>query len=366
MMKRNFIQLFAIVFALSFLFSCQNEEIPSSDDKGVKNIIFLIGDGMGVTQVYAAMDHAENSLIMEKAEFAGLSKTNSISHKITDSAAGGTALATGTKTANGVIGQDTAGNVLKNIVEYAEDYGLSTGLVSTSSITHATPASFIAHEKSRNNYEAIAADFLATDIEVFIGGGWNHFASREDGQNLVESLEQKGYSVVRTIEEVEASEADKLAGLLAEGHLPPAAEGRGDMLPIATNKALDILSRSEEGFFLMVEGSQIDWGGHANDIDYVVSETIDFDNAVRVAVDFAKNNPGTLVVVTSDHETGGLTMPSMEDDYTVTAPHFATGGHSAVMVPVFSYGEGAEHFSGILDNTDFFPIFMELYGFAEN
>lgn len=365
-MKRIFIQLIAIIFVLSFVFSCQNAEEPSSDETKVKNIIFLIGDGMGVTQLHAAIERADEKLAMEIAEYVGLSKTNSLTNKITDSAAGGTALATGTKTANGVIGQDTSGNVLKTVLEYAEDYGLSTGLVSTSSITHATPASFIAHDSSRNNYEAIAADFLDTEIEVFIGGGWNHFASREDGQNLVESLEEKGYSVVRTIEEVEASQADRLAGLLAEGHLPPAAEGRGDMLPLATAKALDILSRNEEGFFLMVEGSQIDWGGHANDIDYVVSETIDFDNAVRVAVDFAKNNHGTLVVVTSDHETGGLTLPSMEGDYTVTAPHFATGGHSAVMVPIFSYGEGAEHFSGILDNTDFFPRFMKLYGFADN
>ncbi len=365
-MKKNFIQLFVIVFALSFLFSCKNAEGPSSDETGVKNIIFLIGDGMGVAQVHAAIEHADEKLAMEIAEYVGLSKTNSLTHKITDSAAGGTALATGTKTANGVIGQDTTGNVLKTVLEYAEDYGLSTGLVSTSSITHATPASFIAHEESRNNYEAIAADFLDTEIEVFIGGGWNHFASREDGQNLVELLEEKGYSVVRTIEEVEASQADKLAGLLDEGHLPPAAEGRGDMLPLATGKALDILSRNEDGFFLMVEGSQIDWGGHANDIDYVVSETIDFDNAVRVAVDFAKNNPRTLVVVTSDHETGGLNLLSMEGDYHFTAPDFATGGHSAVMVPVFSYGEGAEHFSGIMDNTDFFSRFMKLYGFTDN
>ncbi|MFW5645307.1 MAG: alkaline phosphatase, partial [Bacteroidota bacterium] len=318
-MKKNIGILLAIIFVSGFMFSCENAKKPASDETGVKNIIFLIGDGMGVPQLHAAMEHADETLIMEKAEYTGLSKTHSLTNKITDSAAGGTALATGNKTSNGVISQDTLGNPLKTILEFAEDYGLSTGLVSTSAITHATPASFIAHEENRNNYEAIAADFLDTDIEVFIGGGFDHFANRKDGLNLVESLEEKGYSLVRNLEELKASQADKLAGLLAEGHLPPVAEGREDMLSVATAKALDILSRNEDGFFLMVEGSQIDWGGHANDLDYIVSETIDFDQAVGVAVDFAKKNPGTLVVVTSDHETGGLAMP-------VTNPHFAIGG----------------------------------------
>ncbi len=329
----------------------------------VKNIIFMIGDGLGVAQVYAAMELSEETLNMEKAEFAGFTKTSSLTHKITDSAAGGTAMATGKKTKNGVIGQDTTGVIFKSILEYAEENGLSTGLVSTSSITHATPASFIAHEINRNNYEAIAADFLDTDIEVFIGGGYDHFGNREDGLNLIDSLTQKGYEVDTTMDEVMNSGAEKLAGLVGKGHLPPAKQGRGNMLPEATRKSLDILSKNEKGFFLMVEGSQIDWGGHANDIDYVLSETYDFDRAVGVALEFAEKNPGTLIVVSSDHETGGLTLPAVEGDYKVISSHFSTGGHSPVMVPIFSYGPGAEKFSGIIDNTDFFPRFMELYGF---
>ncbi len=363
MMIKNSFWISGLIF-ISFLFSCgDSNKSLSEETPRVKNIIFMIGDGMGVAQVYAAMDKSENTMAMEKAEFSGLCKTGSISSKITDSAAGGTALATGYKTRNGMIGMDTTGQILKTILEYAEDNGLSSGLISTSSITHATPASFIAHQPSRNMYEAIAADFLATDIEVFIGGGYDHFANREDDLNLIDSLKSKGYYVARTMEEVKQSTSAKLAGLLAEVHLPPAAEGRDDMLPEATAKALDILNKNENGFFLMVESSQIDWGGHANDIDYVVTETIDFDKTIDIAREFAEKNPGTLVVVTSDHETGGLTLNSGENG--AIAPHFGTGGHSAVLVPVFSFGEGAGEFSGIMDNTDFFPKFMKLYGFRQ-
>jgi alkaline phosphatase len=367
-MKKYFSNTLFLLLVLSFT-ACDNivdsaEGNPDNTPE-VKNIIFLIGDGMGVNQLFAAIDETESILTMEKAEFSGFSKTNSLTHKITDSAAGGTALATGNKTKNGVIGQDTTGTVFKTILEYAEDNGLSTGLISTSSITHATPASFIAHEVSRNNYEAIAADFLNTEIDLFIGGGYKHFAERSDGVNLIDSLKAKDYFIARDMKEVMSSDATKIAGLLAEVHLPPALQGRDDMLPEATSKAIEILSNNSEGFFLMVEGSQIDWGGHANDYEYVLSETLDFDKAVEVAVKFAEKTPGTLVVVTSDHETGGLTLPSREDNYTITAPHFATGGHSASLVPVFSYGDGAGRFSGILDNTDFFPRFMELYGFEE-
>lgn len=354
---------FILLLLVTGIISCGNsakKEFQSGPD--VKNIIFMIGDGMGVTQVYAAMEKAEEELNMESAEYSGLSKTYSLTNKITDSAAGGTALATGNKTRNGIIGQDTTGAVLKSILEYAEEKGLASGLVSTSAITHATPASFIAHQPSRNMYEEIAADFLKTDIDVFIGGGYDHFANRKDGLNLIDSLIMKGYEVDTTLESLLNSGSKKLAGLLAKGHLPPYSEGRNDMLPNATAKALDILGQNENGFFLMVEGSQIDWGGHDNDIDYVVNETLDFDRALGVALKFAENNPGTLVVVTSDHETGGLTLPAGKGGYNSLEAHFSTGGHSPVMVPVFSWGPGAERFSGIMDNTGFFYEFLDLLG----
>ena len=154
-----------------------------------KNIVLLIGDGMGVSEVFAGLTGNKGHLFLENCKHIGFSKTQSSDNYITDSAAGGTALSAGVKTYNGAIGVDAAGNPVKTIVEEASEKGLATGLVSTSAITHATPASFIAHQASRSSYEDIAADFLKTDIDVFIGGGLEHFTKRNDGRNLVDELE---------------------------------------------------------------------------------------------------------------------------------------------------------------------------------
>ncbi len=349
--------------AILLLNSCGESSTAKSSDPNVKNIIFLIGDGMGVAQVYSAMLNSEEKINMEKSEFSGFATTFSLTQKITDSAASGTAMSTGNKTKNGVIGQDTLGNAYTTILEIAEKNGLATGLVATVSIAHATPASFIAHENSRGDYEAIAADFLDTDIDLFIGGGYNHFANRKDSVNYIDSLVANGYEVARSMEDVEASNSEKLAGLVFDSHGPSYLDGRGDMLPRATKKALEILSKNEKGFFLMIEGSQIDWACHDNDAQYAIEETLDFDRALGVVLEFLKENPNTLVVVTADHETGGMTIPGTQAHYKGADVMFSSHGHTAVMVPIFSYGAGAELFSGIMDNTEFFPKFIKLYGF---
>lgn len=366
-MKNRFsLSIFTGVMTLLVMVSCSSPALkPEESSKKPKNIILVIGDGMGFAQLKAAISEATQPLTMETAEYSGICKTGSLTHKITDSAAAGTAIATGKKTKNGIIGQDTLGNPFETILEIAEKHGLATGLVSTSSITHATPASFIAHEESRNSYEAIAADFLDVDIDVFIGGGLDNFQKREDNRDLTSDLKSKGYTIITNPDELETVNASKLAGLIAEGHMPPAREGRNDILVKSATKALEILSKNEKGFFLMVEASQIDWGGHANNIDYVLGETFDMDETVAKILEFAKSNGETLVVVTSDHETGGLTLPASGDDYNALDFHFSTGGHSAAMVPVLSWGPGAAQFSGIMDNTDFFPRFINLYGFEK-
>lgn len=356
--------LFLYTITSMLLFTSCSQNLPAEPQvQKVDNIVFLIGDGMGVAQVYAAMSSSTEKLNMELSNNTGLSTTFSLTDKITDSAAAGTALATGKKTKNGVIGQDTLGNAFSSILHVAENHGLATGLIASSSITHATPAAFIAHELKRGDYEAIAADFLATDIDVFIGGGYDNFALREDGLNYIDSLTANGYDVAKNIEDVELSVSDKLAGLLYEFHPPKYSEGRGDMLPKATKKALDILSKNEKGFFLMIEGSQIDWAGHDNDTKYNVEETLDFDRTIGVVLDFLKENPNTLVVVTADHETGGMALTSETGDYMNSDASWGTGGHTSIMVPVFAYGAGADSFTGIMDNTDFFTKFSKLYCF---
>jgi alkaline phosphatase len=327
-----------------------------------RNVILLIGDGMGVAQVYAAMTVKKDSLHMEKFPYVGLIKTSSADNYVTDSGAGGTALATGHKTKNGAIAVDTAGNSLKSILQYAMDANLSGGLVSTSSITHATPASFLAHQISRASYQDIAADFLKTNIDVFIGGGLDDFSKRDDGRDLTVELAEKGYTVLTSMDAIVTHEKGKLAGFTAPGHNPKMLEGRGNMLPDATATAIRLLNQNPKGFFLMVEGSQIDWGGHANDTEYIVTETIDFDEAVGIALEFARKDKNTLVVVTADHETGGLGLNQGNIvDGTVIAA-YTTEGHTGVMVPVFAYGPGAEQFTGVYENTGIFHKIKKLMG----
>ncbi|HEX2937131.1 MAG TPA: alkaline phosphatase [Bacteroidales bacterium] len=350
-----------LVFLLS---SCSKNIQSARHERKPKNIILLIGDGMGLPQVYAAMSVKKETLNIEQAQFIGLSKTYSANNYITDSGAGGTAIACGVKTNNGYIGVDPQKKPVKSILEYAEDNGLATGLVVTSSVTHATPASFIAHQYSRYLDEKIAYDFLKTDIDVFIGGGKKFFMDRKDHLNLIDSLKARKYQISYSIDEARNITSGKLACLTADEHNKTFAEGRGEMLVQSTQTALNILSRNSKGFFMMVEGSMIDWGGHANDIDYVTSELIDFDNAVGAALEFARKDGNTLVIVTADHETGGL---SLVNDSITHKPikNFSTKDHSAVMVPVYAFGPGAEKFAGIYQNIAIFEKMFDLYGFKK-
>ncbi|WP_203532531.1 alkaline phosphatase [Draconibacterium halophilum] len=318
--------------------------------KKPQNVILLIGDGMGVAQVFAGITANRGKLFLDNFKSIGFSKTQSANNYITDSAAGGTALSTGVKTYNGAIGVNPDTIPVKTILEQAEEKGLSTGLVSTSSITHATPASFIAHQKNRNMYEEIAADFLKTDIDVFIGGGYKHFTRRKDGRNLVNELTLKGYKVLQDITEIEMINSGKIAGFTASEH-NGRIEERKDMLPIATKAAINILDHNKKGFFLMVEGSQIDWGGHAGSTIYIVEDMLDFDKTIGKVLEFASKDGKTLVVVTADHETGGLALTGGEIKTGKVKGEYSTGGHTGVMVPVFAYGPGAEEFEGIYENT---------------
>ena len=332
--------------------------------KRPKNIILFIGDGMGVAQIFAGIT-VNNGLNIEQMPYIGFNKTQSADYYVTDSGAGGTAISTGKRTYNGAIGVDMNGNKLTTILEYAERNGKGTGLVSTSAITHATPASFIAHQPQRSMYEAIAGDFMNTDIDVFIGGGADFFTKRVDGRNLVLELNEKGYHVGYNIDEVASKKDGKLAVLTAVGH-NRGYRDRGEMLTKSTTKAIEILSNNDnKGFFLMVEGSQIDWGGHQNDASYVTGEVLDLDKALAEALQFAIKDRKTLVIVTADHETGGMTVNDGNPYEGYVETGFTSGDHTAVMVPVFAFGAGAEEFIGVYDNTEIFEKMYKLFKFKE-
>ncbi len=363
MIKKRYFALGLIVLTLFSACSVKNLNKTTAEEKKVRNIILFIGDGMGTAHVYAGMSRSEKPLALESFPFTGFSKTYSADNYVTDSGAGGTALACGVKTRNGMIGMGPDSVAVSSVLEIAYKNGLATGVLCTSALTDATPASFVAHNISRGNYEAIAKDFLRGTVDVFIGGGEDHFRKRSDNNDLALKLKEQGYAVVYNLDELKSSGSRRIAGFLAKDDMSKASEGRAGMLTEMTAKAIDILSRDKDGFFMMVEGSMIDWGSHERDFDFTVSEMIDLDNAVRVARDFAEKNGETLVVVTADHETGGLTLPGGSiKNHTVSGNFNQTGSHTGVMVPVFSYGPGAERFSGIHENTFFKNEFIDLLG----
>lgn len=354
------VPLFVLSLAALYLSGCSTQQ---STADAPRSVIFLIGDGMGLAHVSGAITASEQPLALERSQVIGLIRTSSANAYVTDSAAAGTALSSGQKTNNGVIGQNPAGEAIPSMLAYAAAAGKSTGVVVTSSVTHATPASFFGHNKTRKDSEGLAGDLLPAKLDVAVGGGRKFFEQRKDGQNLTDQFRSEGYTVAYTLEEVLAApQGQPLLGLLAEDGLPKMSEGRGAMLPQATAQALELLGSNKEGFILMVEGSQIDWGGHRNDLDYALGELLDFDAAVKVAFDYADAHPGTLVVVTADHETGGLNLIGGNlAGHTVT-PNWGTKSHTATMVPVYAYGAGAEDFAGIYDNTDVFFRILKAVG----
>lgn len=324
--------------------------------KAPKNIILMIGDGMGVAQVYAGITANRGKLFLNNFKHVGFSRTQSANRYATDSGAGGTAIATGRKANNYAVGVDSEERPIPSVMQIARQNGLATGIVVTTNVLDATPAVFVAHVPNRKMMPEIAVEFVNSGPDVFIGAGKEFFVNRTDGRNLIDELSKKGYQVCDTITELVKFNSGKLAGFLTEKRVSE----RGDQLAGSTNVALDILDDNKKGFFLMIEGSKIDDGGHDNDIGYVVEEMLDFDRTIGKVLEFAAKDGETLVVVTADHETGGLTLVKGDMKTGKITGRFTTEGHTGVMVPVFAYGPGAEEFGGIDENTSFFNKFIRL------
>lgn len=338
---------------------------PIADPQAeIRNVILLIGDGMGVSQVFAGMTANNDRLYIDQAPYVGFQKTKAKNKYRTDSAAAGSALSTGEKTNYTSICVDEEGNPVPTILEYAAGNGYATGLVAACKITHATPASFIAHVPKRNQYEDIATYFVTDSLDVFLGGGSDDFFKRKTGVNLRPALEEKGFKIITELDSLSNIKSGKVAGLFAHGHLGPYPE-RGEFLIESTNKALELLNQNEKGFFLMVEGSQIDWACHDNNLAYEVEEMLDFDRTVGEVLKFAEKDGHTLVIITADHETGGMSIINGNIEKGIVEAKFNTSGHSSLMVPVFTYGPGAEKFSGIYENTAIFDKMMDAFGFTK-
>lgn len=333
--------------------------------KRPKNIILLIGDGMSLAQISAAMYSTKDPFYLEQFPVIGLHKTHSSSNLITDSAAAATTFATGKKTYNNAIGVGIDSLPLYTILEEARDRNMATGLVTTAPITHATPASFAAHQLNRVFSENIALDLSESGVDLMIGGGQKYFERRDDDRDLLEEMQEKGYRTesyfYRELDNITLNAEDKLIYFSADGTPLSVEQGR-NYLPFASRFATHFLERrSEKGFFLMLESGQIDWGGHANDGKRVVSETLEFNKVIGNILRYAAADKETLVIVTADHETGGLALNPKSK---MGRPRmvFNTNGHTAQLTPIFAYGPQAQLFSGLYDNTMIYHKMRKAFG----
>lgn len=382
---KNFRNLFLLSIAL-LVASC------SSNTPKVDNVIYLIGDGMGMGAVSTLILSNAEKTGFERATVVGLQETCSANNYVTDSPAGGTALATGTRTNNGWLGIDPEENQLESVLKKAQKLGKHTGIVVNTTLTEATPAAFYAGVKSRSQGYDIAKQFVESGVDVAIGAGLSVFVNRPDSVDLTAVLIDKGYNVYLDWRSVLETESEKFVGILPMGDVHrrnkpttatasaaegaevclaaklAAAENEGTSsaedyltepdkyLTKATAKALKLLSSKKgKGYFLMIESAIIDGYGHNNDSDGMIEEMNEFNETLNMLVDYVYTHPRTLLVVTADHETGGTGIGYNSYPVGGTSPvklTFSTKGHTGTLVPVVAYGEGAEEFAGFMKNTD--------------
>ena len=350
-----------------------------------KNIILLISDGMSLTQVstYRLLKGGPNERIaVDKFPVSGIVLTHSENAIVTDSASSATAFSTGRKTNNGALGLDEDNKILENFTEIIDRYGYVSSLISTSEITHATPAAYASHVDLRWKTDEISLQMMESNVMTILGGGRHFFlpedlgGKRSDGLNLLEQMESSRMVMTekKELDSFDHSYSGKVVGLFADEALRDKEKpenhvfepSSSEMLNFAINRSEKFNENGCKGFFIMLEGSQVDWAGHANDLNYLKREMQDFDEAVELALDYATQNQDTLVIATADHETGGLLIESSSPtDYTAPEVKFSFntgigyGSHTGVPVPVYAYGPGSENFTGTLDNTDIFYAMLE-------
>jgi alkaline phosphatase len=357
-MKRLILALISMTLWLS---AGAQEKLP-------RNIVMMIGDGMGVAQVTAGHTR-KGRLELQAFQHLGLLLTHAYgADYITDSAAGATALSTGVPTLNGMIGMGPDSIQHETVLERAKARGKKTGVVTVCSITHATPASYLAHVPSRSMELEIALQIAdEQEADLYLGSGWGWFLPKErggrrtDGRDLLAKMQRGGFTVVLTDSAFRLPlnrKNAKLVGLFAENHVGN-AQSRAPKLAEMTSYALEVLSDTS-GFFLLIEGSQIDWAGHDNQSDQIMAEMADFDDAIGVVKRYAEVNPETLIIVTADHETGGYAIVGGSAGNHTIQGGFVTDHHTGSMVPLFAMGPGAEKFTGIRPNADIGSILLKM------
>lgn len=370
--ERKYLSVF-ILFVLLLAFNLPAlAEVPK-----VKNVIMMIGDGMGIAQITGARIHADSpeyELHLDTMPVIGLAKNHSNSSLVTDSAAAGTALATGVRTNNGYIAMDPDGQPLKSLMLLARERGMGTGVAVTSKLTDATPATYLVQETSRAFENEIAEKIIHSGVNVLLGGGSelfgaHPFTKQPRSGSLISQAMEKGYIYLKDKEELLSFEPhfdSNILGLFSTGNLSYDRERFPNEPSLAemTEMAIEILTLNPEGFFLLVEGSKIDKAAHYNLTEDVLGDTIAFDQAIGVALEFARNRDDTLVIVTADHETGGFGITGGSADGSKVNYAWLHTDHTGTMVPVYADGPGSELFGGTQHLSDVSHKIASLLGFS--
>lgn len=313
-------------------------------------VILMVGDGNGLAQWAAGMYSSQTPLNITKIKTIGLVKTQPKDDFTTDSAAGGTAMASGQKTNNRYIGVDENKKVIPSIFDLLKKKNISTGIITTDQMTGATPSAFYGHVADRDSSQKLAEQLVNSKIDIFIGAGKSKFKNFEWKSRLI--LDEIPVQLPQTKSEI---------GIFVnDNSLPYVNQGRENYLEKTTNTALQYLSKKENGFMLLIENGHIDGAGHDNKAKELAAEVIEFDKTIGQVMRYVDSNPGTLLVITADHETGGVVLPhGYKDGIEI---QFHSNDHSGIPVPLFAYGKGSENFGGVYENTAIFDKILEYFG----
>ena len=331
-----------------------------AQDAEIRNIILMIGDGMGLEQVSCAWVLNHGKLNLDNMPVVGLSRTYCTDQVITDSGAGGTALASGFKTAYDHVGVAPDTTDLNSIFVYAKEKGMATGVAVTCHFADATPCDFCCHNEYRYNQEDLIADYVDCGVDYLSGGGTDWFTEvhRTDGRNIIDELSAKGYNVALSEEALMKAPLPAF-GILSPDNLP-VAEKRGDLFRHTVARGLELLSQNENGFVMMIEGSCIDDWLHGNDIHYAMEEIMDFDRTLGDVLQWAAADGHTLVIVTADHATGCLTLRDGCIEEGTIGVSFASESHNGIAVPLYAWGPGSAQFTGIHENAEYGQMLIDL------
>jgi alkaline phosphatase len=319
-------------------------------NRRIKNVIVMIGDGMGLEQVSVGWVLNGGHLNLDNCKVTGFSRTYTVDSLITDSCAGGSALATGVKTRYGFMACDPDGNPVPSLLQDAQRKGKKTGVAVTCRINDATPIDFVGHSTDRHDEAGIAAQYVDSGVDFLAGGGIQFWQNREDGRDLVQEMKDRDYTFVDNLDDLHKVKEGKVLGLFAPLEMEPALD-RGPVLEDCAMKAIELLD-NRKGFFLMIEGSSIDDWCHRHKLGHMAEELFDFDRTVGKVLEWAEKDGHTLVIITADHATGGLTLLGGSLENRSAKVHFSTKGHNGILVPVFAYGPHAEEFSGVYENAE--------------